>query len=852
MKLAYLFISGGLLLLWILLGSADGLFGAPVPALGEFFNPATGYWVNASNPSLRRQGVATIKLDHAAAEGTIFFDDRGVPHIFADDLTQACFLQGYVHSADRLWQIDISTRATEGSLSEVLGERTAARDRTQVRLGYRHSARAESRLCEEDFPEEYALLQAYSDGINAYIDRAGPSSLPIEYKLLGHVPLRWSPYRSMLLLKGMSQSLSSRYKDIERRDTRTALGDELFELLFPKHLPDEQPVVPQTNVTVSTEAALPVLTKPVATETDAFAPIGLAPHLPSTAPAAAPASNTGTQLGEGLAQFFIPVGKQAEDAYTLMPEHPGNGSNNWAVNETRSNTGYPILASDPHLGLTLPSIWYEVQIHLPDANARGVSLPGAPGIMIGYNDDVAYGETNVGQDVTDWFEIDWVDSTRTTYRLDGETVEVSYRTDTLFHKHTEPEIINTPVTVFGPVPFREGPYANHAMRYLGHELIGKGLRGHTNVMTFLHLMRAGNHDDYLEALKGYVDPAQNFLYADRYNDIAIRPNGFFPVRGSGDGGVPYPGAGRVDNWRGFVPFDQRPAHLNPPRNYVSSANQITTGPDYPYPYTGGFDEYRGRFINRYIEREGVMNQRSMKELQLSSHSLLAEELTPLLLARLNRSQLTEETDPLFRLMVDWDYRYEGSSRAATFFEHWVDKVYDLTFDELDDDKGNYLSPDKRVWTRLLRRAPDHKIFDILATTNFTESAATLVQRAFEESVEDLEGGEPLEWAQERQSYVRHVGAIPGFGSGLIRTAGGRYSPRVLSGSHGASWRMIVELGRHPRAWGALPGGASGHPGSSAYDNGLDDWTNGRYHELIRWRDWEEAEVKSIGRWEFAH
>ena len=852
MKLAYLFISGGLLLLWVLLGSVDGLFGAPIPALGEFFNPATGYWVNASNPSLSRRGVTTIQLDHAAADGTIFFDDRGVPHLFADNLTQACFLQGYVHAADRLWQMDISTRATEGSLSEILGERTVARDRKQVRLGYRHSARAEIELCRKDFPEEYALLAAYSAGINAYIDRAPSSSLPIEYKLLGHTPLRWSPYRSALLMKGMSQSLSSRYDDVERDATRSALGGELFELLFPKHLPDEQPVVPPAiPITVSTQAALPVLTKPITVETDVAAPLGMAPSPPFTAPAPAPSLRARTWLTERLARLFTPAGEHAQTAYTLLPEHPGNGSNNWAVNEARSNTGYPILASDPHLRLTLPSIWYEVQIHLPEANARGVSLPGAPGIMIGYNDDVAYGETNVGQDVTDWFEIDWVDSTRTAYRLDGETVEATYRTDTLLSKGAEPEIITTPVTVFGPVPFRDGPYADHAMRYLGHELIGRELRRHTNVMTFLHLMRASGHNDYLEALKGYVDPAQNFLYADRYNDIAIRPNGFFPVRSSGDGGFPYPGDSRANDWRGFIPFDRRPAHYNPARNYVSSANQITTGPDYPYAYTGGFDEYRGRFINRFIEKEGVMNQRSMKELQLSSHSLLAEELAPLLLARLNRNQLTGEATPLFKLVADWDYRYEGGSRAATFFERWVAKTYDLTFDELDDDEGGYLSPDKRVWTRLLRRSPDHAIFDILATTDFTESAATLVQRAFEESVEELAGSEPREWAQERQSYVRHLGAIPGFGSGLIRTAGGRYSPRVLSGGHGASWRMVVELGRHPRAWGSLPGGASGHPGSRAYDNGLDDWTNGRYHELIRWRDWEEAEVKSIGRWEFA-
>ena len=834
MKVISVVGSGLLLAGWVLLGSAAGPFGLPLPALGPFFNPASGYWANTRTERHDRADVRRLTVSDPRAAGTVFFDDRGVPHLFAEDLNAASFLQGYLHAADRLWQMDVSTRATEGRLSEVLGRRTYDRDVRQIQMGYRQSARQELELIRKDFAEDYAALDAYAAGINAYVATLDEDHYPVEYKLLGHEPLRWSPYRSLLLLKGMSQSLSSSYQDAETVASRERLGPELYAQLFPEHLPGESPVVPDAPPKQGRRSA--ALSNP-------------APISPNSAPAgpAGPPGRATRNKQTALASSDA----ESSDPYTLMPAHPGNGSNNWAVSAARSNTGYPMLANDPHLALTLPSIWYEIQIHLPDMNARGVSLPGAPGILMGYNDHIAYGETNVGHDVTDWFRITWHDKERTAYLLDGKATPVEWRRDTLRVKGEEPTVLEVPLTVFGPVPFTEGAYADHAYRYLGHETIGRDLRPHSSIGAFLRLMRAEGYEDYETALKGHVDPAQNFVYADRYNTVAIRPNGFFPIRAAGNGSVPLEGDTRANDWRGYIPFEQRPAQRNPERGFVSSANQITTGPDYPYPYSGSFDEYRGRYINRALGERDVMNQRSMKELQLDAYSLQAEEITPLLLARLNRTQLTDAGSNVFRLVADWDYRYAADSRAPTVFEAWLRKVYDLTFDELaGNDSTSYRRPDHRVWTDLARRTPDHPIFDIAGTPRFRETAATLVQRAFEETVEDLEGGEPERWAVARGSRVRHLGGIPGFGSELILADGGRSCPRVLIGGHGASWRMVVELGKHPRAWGSLPGGASGHPGSEAYDNGLEDWINGRYHDLTRWRDWEEAEVKSVGRWEF--
>ncbi|MEM9931419.1 MAG: penicillin acylase family protein, partial [Bacteroidota bacterium] len=227
----------------------------------------------------------------------------------------------------------------------------------------------------------------------------------------------------------------------------------------------------------------------------------------------------------------------------------------------------------------------------------------------------------------------------------------------------------------------------------------------------------------------------------------------------------------------------------------------------------------------------------------------AEELTPLLIARIHRRALTPDGAKLLRLLSEWDYRCEGDSRAATLFEKWRVKLYLLTYDEMPRDSG-YLSPELWRWTALLKNEPTHPIFDIKATEDFRETAAMITQRAFDEILEDLDGALPEPWAKVRNSTVRHLGAIPGFGSGLITTGGSRFSPRALNGGHGASWRMVVELGPEPRAWGTLPGGASGAPASEYYDNGLEDWINGRYHELTRWKDIQEANEKAIAGWSF--
>ena len=800
---------------WLLLGSLAGPFGLPLPALGPFFDPGAGFWQNAGEGPRVEQ--LSFHLDNPVARGEIHFDDRGVPHIIAGSLESACFLQGYANAYDRLWQMDISTRSTEGSLSEVLGPGMRERDLGQIQRGFREIARRTIDTMRTDFPDDYQALQAYADGINAFVDQLDPDDYPLEYKLLGHRPLRWSPYRTALLMKGMSAGLSGAYSDAEATHTLEYLGRDAFDALFPERFPGASPVVPgpATNAQVSRFSLLP----------------GLSDLLPAPRTDTAPAP--------------VAIGAPRPDAYRWFPPDPDNGSNNWAVSGRRSNTRKPILANDPHLSLTYPSVWYEAQITFPGCNARGVGLVGAPGLMMGFNDYVAWGETNVGHDVTDWYRIHWTDAERNGYRLDGGEATTEWVSDTLRVKGADPEVVRTPWTVFGPVPERSGPYAEMAMRWRAQDEPGREVRSHTMVMTFLKLMQARNYGDYVTALRGYVDPAQNFIFAARDGDIAIRPNGFFPLRAPEEGRFIREGDSSSHNWQGVIPFTDRPVSYNPGRGYVSSANQVTTGPDYPYYYLGRFDEYRGRYINRVLDHQPTMNQRRMKELQLDSYSLLAEELVPYLIARINRGALTDEGRRLLRVISEWDYHYAGDSRAPTLFEDWRRRLYSLTFDELPAD-SNLLHPEWWELNRLLRSEPDNAIFDIDSTAGFRETGAILTQRVFDELLEELDGDLPETWAERRDARIPHLARIPGLGSPRINSGGARMTPRVVDDGFGASWRMVIELGDRPRGWGALPGGAAGNPGSKYYDNGFEEWAAGRYHELTRWSRPESP----IGSWIF--
>lgn len=337
-----------------------------------------------------------------------------MPHIFARSAKDAYYIQGYVHGMMRLWQMDFASRAAEGRISELIGPKALEFDKNKRRKGLKESAlkSVEAWRC---CPEAYELVQAYSDGFNAYLKTVGDADLPIEFKLMNYKPEPWSPYRSSLFHKSMSEVLCGRDMDVELTNARNYFGAD-FNFLFEEMDSLTDPVIPK------------------GTSWDYIKSI---------------AKDTSNSLG-----LFENFDWQAEKGSS------GLGSNNWAVGPTKSSTGNPILCNDPHLSLTLPSIWFEQQIQTPDINVYGVTFPGIPGVVIGFNKHIAWGVTNAGWDVMDWYKIKWKDESRTEYELDGQWHKTETRIETIKIKG-QPDVMDTVLlTKWGPVVYTDAGSKN--------------------------------------------------------------------------------------------------------------------------------------------------------------------------------------------------------------------------------------------------------------------------------------------------------------------------------------------------------------------------------------------------------
>lgn len=796
--------------LFILLFNWHNPFGSPVPAVGKFFSPSEGFWQNAQVRDLPE--TQELQLEGVEGAVQVVFDERLVPHIFAQNIRDAVFAQGYVHAMHRLWQMDISVRQISGRLSEVLGEQTLESDRTYRRKGMVLAAQ-NALIALERRPEEMAVVQAYADGVNAYLKTLNPKSYPIEFKLLDYAPEEWTPLKTTLFLQNMVNMLASRNSDLPRTNARSIFGDELFAFLYPEKNPKQSPIIP---------SGTPWGFEPVAIEGDTA-------DLPD-------------MLSEVIRHKPLPQ----------PSKH--NGSNNWAVSGAKTALGNPILCNDPHLSLTLPAIWYEVQIHTPEMNVYGVSLPSTPGVIIGFNENVAWGLTNVGHDITDWYKITWMDDTKSRYLLDDQQMEVTTRRERIeVRGRAEPVVEEVKYTVWGPVVYEsaESPYQDMAMRWVPLDVPQE--REFYTIGAFLRLMKAKNYDDYSNALLGFDLPPQNFVFASRDGDIALKINGKFPLKREGQGRFIQDGSFSRNAWRGYIPKSHVPQVRNPEQGFVGSANQRSTDESYPYYYNGDFDDYRGRYLNRALAQMEDITVADMMALQLDNFSIKAEENVPVLLDLVNKNDLNERELAMLGQFENWDFRFEQDLQAPAIFEEWFGETYKQTFDEMykvaREDSIAVLFPDDWRLTEILQSAPEHKIFDVDSTAN-VETATEIVTGAFKMICTEMteKYGEDFTWTDYKAFTVNHIGRIEAFNSKQLTVGGyGDALNSIKSNrNHGPSWRMVVELGDEVRGFGVYPGGQSGDPASKYYDNMVQQWTAGEYNELFFMTNAEDRSQPVLG------
>lgn len=754
-----------------------------LPRLGYFLSPYTGFLQNGADhpefdfpPSLKSSFSAPVH---------VYFDDRLVPHIYAQSDADAYRAQGYIQASLRMWQMDMTTRAAGGFLAEVMGSRLVDRDKNQRRLGMLAAAEKTVVSWQKD-PDQYALLEAFSDGVNQYISTLDARSLPLEYKLIGHEPKPWSVLQCALYVKTMAQRLNGREDDLEASNTIHWLGIQRFSELFPEINPLDKPVIP-SEVTWD---FIPELPNPI------VLPDSILGGLPSP----------------------------------VHPKPPGqDGSNNWAVGGSKSSSGLPMLCNDPHLGLTLPSIWIEMSLHTPTINAHGVALPGTPGIVIGFNQNTAWGVTNVGQDVADWYQVHWTDAVKNHYLMDGDTLEITWRREEILVKNGDPIVDSVKWTVLGPIVYEDAGngHADLAYRWVSHDSDGNELK------TFMGLDRSDNYSDYRKALQTFCAPAQNFVFASNQGDIGLTVNGHFPVKAPEVGRFVFPAEDPQYRWKGMIPFEQLPTVHNPAQGYVASANQRSTDDTYPYYYNGHFEDYRGRTINKYLSTEKQFTVDDMKAFQLSTFSQFAADALPIMFAGIPTEAST--SGPGLALK-SWDYQFNANAEAPIYFTIWYRHLYNMIWDEFKakSDSEPILFPENFLTLQWLQDHPDDPFMDRQDTPDKIETAGDLLLQSWQESQEDFNSLTAHSWGEYAPLNINHLANLPAFSRQKLPAGGHSTALNATNGpaSHGPSWRMIVQLGQEPQTIGVYPGGQSGHPGSKYYDQMVDAWVQGKYYPLL--------------------
>ncbi|RYZ52322.1 MAG: penicillin acylase family protein, partial [Chitinophagaceae bacterium] len=684
----------------------------------------------------------------------VYLDERLVPHVFADNDGDAYFVQGYLHAKYRLWQMDFQSRAAAGRLSEVVNNEALLNyDRLQRRMGMVHAAEVMVAEMEKDAGTKQ-VLDAYTSGVNTYINNLTEASLPLEFKLLGYKPENWSNLKVALFIKLMSADLAGLgyARDLEFTNQKAIFSRKEMAILYPQVDDSLQPIIPPGTLFT---ASVPVPAPPASVDS-----------------------------------LYYSVDSTVNPVQVPKPVDM-KGSNNWAVSGSKTASGAAILSNDPHLRLTLPAIWFEMQMHTPTMNAYGATFPSIPGVVIGFNEDISFGFTNAGRDVIDYYKIRFKDESRREYWYNGGWQAVDMRVEEI--KKINGDVFRDSVayTVFGPViydhTFNNGDSTlktSVAMRWTAHDPSNE-------LLMWYKLNRAKNYDDYAAAIRHFSAPGQNMIFASKTGDIAIWQQGKFPLRWEGQGLYVMPGEDTSYAWKGFIPLDDNPHVLNPAQGFIQSANQRAVDSTYPYFIPGDYITPRGRSAHQQLSAMQNITPQDMMTLQNNVYSTLAADAVPF-----------EQT--LFELL-----KRDSANK-------FIDNVF----------------------------TPQVETLNQQVTTAFKMAASILAQ---EEKKNDLV------WWKHKESSIQHLlrDAVKPFGRYNIKAGGWGNVLNAYGKTNGPSWRMVVHMTPEIEAYGIYPAGQSGNPGSRFYDNFIDDWIAGRYYRLWVMKATEAADKRIIGTLRFS-
>jgi penicillin amidase len=751
---------------------------------------AAGYiWMRGSVPDYDGE-IAVAGIDGPV---TILRDANAVPHISAGSIEDAMFGLGYVHAQDRLWQMEVTRRTAAGRLSELIGSRTLEIDKLMRALGlYRHAEASLAALS----PETRATLEAYAAGVNAWLEhRDGP--LPLEFQLLSHEPEPWQPADSVVWGKLMVLSLDGNWTgEILRAQLSETLSDDQIADLFPQ--------------------------------------AGEGHHV-----SLAGLRDVYRQLD------FARLNKLAGDA----PFAKIMASNNWTVSGERTATGKPILANDPHLGFSVPIVWYMAHIEAPGLNVRGVTSPGSPAVVIGHNERIAWGLTTTNLDSQDLYieKLDPQDPDR--YMTEDGSVPFETREETI-STGEEDVTVTIRATRHGPVLSDHYPKADIAED--GYVVALQSTvfdDADTTPEAFARLNRAGNWQEFLDAMRLWVAPMQNVVYADVEGHIGFIAPGRVPIRRKGDGFAPVPGWTGEYGWDGFVPFDELPRTFDPPRGFVATANARIVPDDYPHFITREWGApYRQDRAFELLRRDAAHSVDDSVAMQADSVSLAARELVPLLLAAVEPN---ENIQPALDLLASWDGTMDADRPEPLLFAAWLRELQRrILADELGPYWPNYVAIRAEVVKHVLLRAPQW--CDDVTTEGIEEPCNIVLAEALDATLRQLvdeHGDDPLKWrwgdvhpASFRHRVFNYVPLLRDFANVETEVDGWMYTLNRAASDfrsketpyaaiHGASMRVVFDLADLANSRFIMPVGQSGNLFSPFYNHLTERWADFDYISL---------------------
>jgi penicillin G amidase len=762
------------------------------------------YWrVHSCLPRLD----GTVRLQGLQGKVEVLRDAHGVPLIQAASLEDLMFAQGCVTAQDRLWQMDLTRRIAQGRLSELFGPRTLHSDIENRTLGMKQAA---ERGVKELDPEEHKLLRDYARGVNAFIS-THQDRLPVEFLLLRYHPEPWRESDSLEVALNMARLLNTSWPDeLMRERVRQKLGSAQLENdIFPARSPLDRPVA-QLPSGSSVPAGLSNAQLPA---TPSLKPDVLEPQDNSTAPLKRDLSGLDPKL-QAL---------ESSSSYT------GVGSNNWVVSGARTRSGKPLLANDPHLPYSIPSIWYMVHLQAPGLDVSGVSLPGLPMVIIGHNRHIAWGATNTDPDVQDLYEEAFNPQNPQEYFYDGKGVKDSERTERIKVRGRLDEVLLVKSTRHGPI-LRDTGRLHLALAWTA-------LLPHALHFPFLKIDRARNWKEFMDALRGFAGPMQNFVFADTEGNIGFYAAGWVPIRKHGDGSVPVPGSNDDYGWIGMIPFQDLPHAYNPKSGILATANGHVVPDDYPYFVTSMWGApYRTARIFQLLEAGKSFTAADMLKIQMDLHPLDDEWLRERLIASAKEypPQAPEVRFAIEKLRA-WDGEATADSAATLVCELTkTDLLHRILAPRLGDDLAGYRCPMSTVF---LQNVIDNKLDRWLPSgdSNFNETLMKSLEQAVAQ-VPKLVGTNdhnawkwgitipltfrhPLGGALRPLGWLLNVGPFPQ--SGTANTI--KRATRGL----GPSMRMVVDLGDLDGSVENITLGESGQPFSPYYKDQFEAWYHGQ-------------------------